>query len=242
MKQATTSSGLERGDGSVWPLRLLAVMIAAVVWLFASFLPRLERRSEPPIEREIEAQLAYQNPNPEEFMILNKSHLVTVLVRGRAEVVQALDDIDLQVSFPPRFLANEPVEVALSLADVTLPDEVDAVSLTPDRLTLLIDDRERVTLPIRPVVVGEPGGGFTMSDVSWEVTPQFAQVEGPHHQVTEIIEVNTEVINVTGKAITFDQKVELLLDHNYSRVLQPTLVTVRIVFPELGAEPGASLR
>ena len=229
-----STSGLER-DGSVWPLRLLAVAIAALVWLFASFLPRLERRSEPPIEREIDAQLAYQNTSPEDFMILKKDHLVTVLVRGRAEDVQRLDSVNLQVPFPAQFTPNEPVEVALSLDEVGVPDDVTAVSLTPDRLSLLIDERERVTLPILPVVVGEPGGGFTMADVQFEVTPQFAQVEGPHHRVTEILQVNTEVINLTGKAITFNQQVELLLDDEYSRVLQPTLATVRVVFPESGA-------
>ena len=97
----------------LWVLRVLAIVIALASWLFFSFLPRLEERSEPLVSSEVVAVAGYEEP--EGYMILNRENSVTVRVHGRSEQMGALTpaEVRLQVPFPERFTANEPVEVQL---------------------------------------------------------------------------------------------------------------------------------
>lgn len=225
----------------IWILRGLALGIAGVIWLFGSLLPRLEVQSAPTNERDLEATVVYQVP--EGFTVLNKRPTVLVRVRGRADIVRSVrsDQVNLQVPFPAPgdFTINQPVEVGLSRSDVALPEGLEVVSLTPDALTLLIDEERRKRLPVRATFSGEPVAGRTRADVEAEITPDHVVVQGPASRVANLDVVETLPINLDGHGIDFQQQVGVRVEDEYVRVLQPDIVTVTVRFRSERASESA---
>jgi YbbR domain-containing protein len=215
-----------------WFLRLAAFLVASLLWLFVSLLPRLEDESEPRAELAIDATVAYQNPRPDDLMILNRGHQISVLVRGRESLVQGLDtrEVDIRIPFPRQFTANEPIDVQLAPDLVTLPEGLEAVSVTPNVITLLIDEKESVKLPVRVVFTGEPAAGLTRLDVQSVVEPGEVTVQGPKHQLESLTEVTTAPVNLDGRAVRFSERVEVRVGGQATRILTPSLVKVTVFF------------
>ncbi|REJ79942.1 MAG: hypothetical protein DWQ36_01555 [Acidobacteria bacterium] len=215
-----------------WVLRCAAFLIATSLWLFVSLLPRLQVQAEPRAELAIDATVAYENPRPDDLMILNRGHEISVLVRGRESLVQGLDtgEVDIRVPFPRQFTANEPIDVQLSPELVKLPEGLEAVSVTPNVITLLIDEKESVKLPVRVVFTGEPAAGLTRLDVQSVVEPPEVTVQGPKHQLQSLAEVTTAPVNLDGRAVQFSERVEVRVEGTATRVLNPSLVKVTVYF------------
>jgi YbbR domain-containing protein len=222
----------------IWLLRLFALVIAIVLWLVVSYVPRLEERREPLIEREIVATLGYQVP--ERYLLLKRDHEVRVRVRGRAEAVRRLgaQDVDLQVPFPSEPSLERPNQVLLRREDVTVPEGVEVASISPNTLSLVVDERETRMLEVVPDLQGEPSAGARVE--GYEVTPPQVLVEGPKRGLEALSRVYTEPIRLESHALTFTEQVEVRSEDPSVRVLQPTLVAVRIdmIAPAPTQQPG----
>ena len=214
----------------LWLLRSLAIVIAVASWLFFSFLPRLEERTEPLVSGDFVAVVGYEEPQG--YMILKReTHRVTVRVRGRAEQLNSLSpaDVRLQVPFPQDFTPNELVEVPLRPSYVSLPQGLQVESLSPDRLDLLIDEKVSKHVGVRPTFQGEPAARATVNYEQTRVEPEEVLVEGPRHELELLETVETERINIANRAVSFRTQVGLHTSAESIRVLQPTLVTVHVV-------------
>ncbi len=215
---------------NLWMFRAAALAIAIAIWLFASYLPRLEEVSEPRVSSEVVATIDFETS--EDYLILNRSsvQMITVRVRGRAERVRGLSsqDVRVQVPFPSNFTPNEPTEIALSANNVRLPRDLEVESLKPDRITLLIDEKETKFVKVRPTFAGEPAARATINRELTRVDPPQVLVEGPLRTLEKLDDIATARINLAGRALSFDQQVGLQPDDEATRVLRPTLVTVYV--------------
>lgn len=224
-----------------WILRLLAVLIAVATWATVSFIPRLEEQSEPLIEREIDATVGYQVPA--QHMILNRGHQVTVRVRGRGDLIRNLrtENVDLQVPFPASPRLDGANEVVLRPSDVELPEGVEVTSVSPDVVSLLIDERQTTSLAVRAEVSGEPSAGARLGEI--RVDPQRAIVEGPKRTLSRLTLISTEEISLEGHALDFQEQVELRSPDQNVRVIRPAVVTVIIeMLPPESAAPVSGTR
>ena len=217
----------------LWPLRVLALTMALVAWVFASYLPDLERRTEPRIEREIEAQFTYEVR--EGYMILNPEQEVHVRVRGREEQVRNLraGDIDVEVPFPEPVDTTSPNVVTLGLNDVLLPDGLEVTGLSPERLTLMIDERITKEVPVIPDFTGEPAAGARLQRDQILVVPATVNIEGPRRKIDHIDRAGTEPIDLTRRAFTFNQTARVRVDDPDTRVVGVTVVTVAVPQQEM---------
>jgi YbbR domain-containing protein len=92
-----------------------------------------------------------------------------------------------------------------------LGEAVGQVQLDPRTAHVTIpvfSDRETRTLPVNPVVTGDPAAGFEIAAVT--VEPPVKLVEGDADQLAELVRVNTEQIPMTGASS--DQTVTVGLD------------------------------
>lgn len=215
-------------EGSLWPLQLLALTAAVVAWFFASYLPDLEKRTEPRIERELEAQITYEVE--EGFMILNPEQRVQVRVRGPEEQVRELEagDIDVEVPFPDPVDTTAPNVVPLGPSNVTLPEGLEVTRLSLERLTLLIDERATREVPVIPELTGEPAAGARVQRDQILVVPATVNIEGPRQKVELIDRARTEPIDLTRHGLTFTQTARVTVDDPDTRVVGVTVVTVEV--------------
>ena len=91
-----------------------------------------------------------------------------------------------------------------------LGEAVGQVELDPRAAHVTIpvfSDRERRTLPVNPVISGDPAAGFEIASVT--VDPPTALVEGDADQLAQLIRVDTALISMTG--VSSDRTVSVAL-------------------------------
>ncbi len=93
-----------------------------------------------------------------------------------------------------------------------LGEAVGQVELDPRAAHVTIpvfSDREQRTLPVSPVISGDPAAGFEIASVT--VDPPTALVEGDADQLAQLIRVDTALISMTGVSSDRTVTVPLLL-------------------------------
>lgn len=228
-------------EQSLWPLRLLALVIAGALWLTTSFVPRIQELRVERVQQQIDATVSYRTPDG--FMILNPEQTVTVTVRGRDEDVYSLSEDDVNVAIPfPENVAPGSIEAPIRVEDVTLPPGLEVLDILPSTLSLILDERKKVSVTVRPVPQGEPLVGFRVDLDNTVVIPAQVEIEGPAQEVESIGEV-LAVVDVNGRGIQeFEEQVQPSINNESVRIVRPNLVTVkvRMIVPEptSGGTPG----
>jgi YbbR domain-containing protein len=131
---------------------------------------------------------------PKEVEVRGPASVISRVVAARADVIIQPSgiDVDQDVELVPVDAVGDAVaQVRLdpSTARVTIP---------------VFSDRESKTLPISPLITGEPASGFEF--VTATVDPHFVTVEGDIDELEAMTTVDTGPISVNG--LSADQEVE----------------------------------
>lgn len=235
-------------NGSRWMFRALAVVIAVGIWLPASFCPRLREMTTPPSEENVEA-VRLTIPDHEGLTVLSfEPEGVNVRIRGNDELIASLelDQIRVQVPLPENVIAGGPysgpreVEVVLAAEDVVLPDEeVEVLSVTPDRLVLTVDEEISVAVPVQVAWIGEPIGGFSVDDENVRIEPRTVTVQGARSEINKLEFALAGPIDLAGRGLDFTaRQVRVRFASEHVRVEFPTIVDVFV--PMISRPPQAS--
>lgn len=218
------------GSESSWPLRLLALAIALVLWVVVT----LDYRGERSAEKSVEAAVTY--PPLEGFVILNPEDRVKVRLRGRERDINAVTPyaVDVRVDIPdptPGLL-----DVPLGASNVRAPREISVVSVEPSVLRLELDHEVSKLVPIRVRLAGEPAAGARALEAS--VRPQELLVEGPASLLRNL-EVLIVSVSLDGHALTFRESQVVQSPDRLVKILQSPVVTIDVPMenPDLPATP-----
>jgi YbbR domain-containing protein len=116
-----------------------------------------------------------------------------------AEVTVALDPQGFDVD---REIAARPVDAN--------GDTVTGIDVEPATIHVqipLFTDKESRTLPVNPVITGQPAPGFRIAAVT--VDPTTVTVEGDAEQLTALIQIDTAPVSVAGATADVAQTVAL---------------------------------
>ena len=204
---------------------LLAIAIAIALW----YTTALEDR-EPESEKTVEASVSYNN-KPEELLIVNRIPEVSVRLRGRQRDIRRLRqrEVDVEVDLSELTAADSgPFTYNLDADEVFLPYEgLEVVSVEPSFITLQLEAKVQRRLPIRVALAGEPAAGAIV--VAREATPNTALVEGPRSHIESLRDIQTAPVALDGHALTFQEQVPLTDSDSLIRIIQPSIVTVRVL-------------
>lgn len=234
-------------SGNRWTFRALAVVIAIGIWLPASFCPRLRDITTTPIETNVAGRLTI--PDHERLRVLSiEPEEVEVRIRGNDELIDSLelDQVRVQVPLPDDVFTGGPysgpreVEVVLAAEDVVLPDDqVQVVSVTPDRLVLNVDEEISVAVPVQVDWVGEPIGGISVDDENVRIEPQSVTVQGARSEINKLEFALAGPIDLTGRGLDFTaRQVRVRFDSEHVQVEFPTIVDVFV--PMISRLPQSS--
>ncbi len=230
-----------------WTFRALAVAIAVGLWLPASFCPRLREMTTPPIEENVKARLTI--PDHERLTVLRfEPEGVDVRIRGADELIASLelDQVRVQAPLPGDVFAGGPysgpreIEVVLAAEDVVLPDEgIEVLSVTPDRLTLAVDEEISVSVPVQVSWIGEPIGGFSVDDANVGIEPRVVTVQGARSEINKLEFAVAGPVDLAGRGLDFTaRQVRVRFPSEHVRVEFPTIVDVFV--PMVSRQPPAS--
>lgn len=216
-------------------LKLVALLLACVLWFFVSA-PRRERLRE----RLVTASIA---------LVAVPSHLVittdipsgvAVRVRGRLSDLRALASQSLEASVDLSSIreAGE-VEITLRPQYLNVPEDIEVVSIEPNKFRFRVEQLRSRAVPIRPFLDGAPPAGYIIGDAT--ASPERALVSGPASEILKLTEVTTERIIMTGRTSTFVQNVAVISDSPLVRLVSPTTTQVTVpVLAEVGPVPPST--
>ena len=201
-------------------LRMTALTLALLLWLFVT----VERRGERPAEKVVEAPVTY-NPPPG-MVLLDPEERVRVRLRGSERDIRRVNpyqiDVQVEVDDPRAGIHEVPLEVE----NVLMPDGLEVVSLDPSVLRVRLDLEVRRLLPVQVPLSGEPAGG-AVQDSPPRVDPPSVLATGPRELVSALSALRTNPISLDGHALPFEETA-LLLSPDPLVQLIPQVVTVYV--------------
>lgn len=123
---------------------------------------------------------------PETVVVSGPTSIIDSVVAARGDIVIQPSGLDIDQDV--RLIAVDQVGAAVT-----------PIQLTPGtaRVTIpVFSDRQSRTLPVRPLISGEPAAGFEIESVT--VDPSVVTVEGDVDELVALTSVETEAVSVTG--------------------------------------------
>ncbi len=242
-------------SSSRWAFRALAVSIAVGIWLPASFCPRLLEMTVPPIEDSVQARVTTEDHD--QMVVLGQPVLgspedpreeLFILIRGSEDAIASLNRDQIRVRVPlgenlfggATYGGPRQVDVILSTENVVLPEGaegIEVVSLSPEQLTLTLDEEVSVQVPVQVETRGEPIGGFTVDYDNVRIVPALATVRGSRSEINRLGYARAGPIDIDGRGLGFvEEQARVRFESDYVVVEFPTFVSVEVPMIE-GRQP-----
>jgi len=199
-------------------LRLTALGLAILAWLFLN----VDRRGERAAEKIVDATVTY-NPPPG-MLILDPQEKVRVRLRGSARAIRRVNPFQLDVQVVVPFTRRDVVDIQPQPENVMIPDGLEVVAIEPSTLRLHVDQEMRKQVPVEVPLIGEPAAGARLAGPP-RVTPDGVMVIGPGKVVSALRQVRTNPISLDGHALDF-QESTLLVPPDPLLQLQTQVVSV----------------
>jgi len=216
---------------SLWPLRLLSLATAIVLWLLFSYSGRQGASSERTLTS---VPVTYNTPQG--YILMNPTTSLSVRVTGGEQAILNLTPFQVSavVSLAPRAGIQE---IVLDERHVSRPSGIDVVSITPDRLSLDVDREIEKRLRVIPDPRGEPAAGAVEGEHTAE--PEFVTVKGPQTSLESRDNIFAPV-SIAGRAHSFEQSVTVDTADPLVQVVGSTTVRVSVVLEPPSLESRSS--
>lgn len=214
-------------------LKFVSLLLACILWWYVSA-PRREQVRE----RIVTASLSLVGVPPS--LVITTPDIassVSVRVRGRKSDLRALASQSLEASADLSSISKAgEVEITIRAQHINVPEEIEVVSISPNKVRFRVEELKQRAVPIRPFLEGAAPTGFIVGQATAE--PQLALVSGPASQIVNLAEVTTERIIMTGRTGTFVQPVAVISDSPLVRIISPLMTQVTVpVLAEVGPAP-----
>jgi len=136
---------------------------------------------------------------------------VRVTVRGKLEDISMLHENDFQAFIDLDYITHEgksllPVQLTLS-KNASLIDTME-LKVSPEHITLNIEEQISAYVPVNPLVSGDPAHGYELKSI--EISPPEVKVTGPRSMVNNCHRLQTKIVSVSD--INSDRTMTVLLE------------------------------
>jgi len=213
---------------------LLAVLLATLVW-YAIAQERRERISE----RQIDASVTLVNVPAQLIVTSDVPRTLTLRVRGPLRLLRTLDPAEAGVVIDLRGAGEGESEFPVESQNVAVPQGVQVIAVVPAEVPLRLERLVRRRVPVQARVVGEPGEGLEIGEISIE--PPTVIISGPRQQVESLQAVVTDPVDVSGATALVESVATVRSPGPLARVVEPLAVRVLVAVTPQSA-PAESKR
>lgn len=216
-------------------LKLVAVALAALLWMIVAGDHLVERSMRVPLEfRNIPTELEIVGDPPTSVDVRLRGSSAQLARLEPREIVAVLDLSGARPGSRMFHLRND---------EVRAPYGVDVSQVVPGTLALDLEKSGRRTVPVVPALDGEPAPGFVIGKVT--SNPPSVEVAGPESRLKQLTGATTEPVAVDGRKEKFSDQVTVGITDSAVRLVQAqnASVTVDIVPAPVEREfPGVPVR
>lgn len=201
-------------------LKLASVLLAVIMWFFVLFRSQVEVSMEvTPTFKQAPEALSVVEVNPE---------AVTVLLKGNERILGRLRPSDIKLVLNLKEGERGKTFIPIERDDIKTPPHVSPVSYKPTGIWVVLESTVKLTLPVRPDILGQPGQGYAVERI--EVMPDMVEVEGAGEEMKSS-HLTTEPIDISGLTATLAKDVRIKAPAGAA--LKPEQVKVRITIRRL---------
>ena len=202
-------------------LKILAIALAALLWLVVA--------GEQIVERALRIPLEFTNLPSQLEIVGEPPNVVDVRVRGSSGALSRMAAGELVAVLDLRGARPGPRIFHLGGSDVRAPFGVEVVQVAPSNLSIAFERSASKVLPIVPEVEGEPAPGFEIGTVTAD--PPTVEVVGPASVLDGLTSAMTEPVSAAGASGPVIESVGVGVTHPAARlrIPDPVRVTVTIV-------------
>jgi YbbR domain-containing protein len=199
-------------------LKLMAVALAALLWLIVA--------GDHLVERSLRVPLEYRNIPPELELVGDPPTEVDVRLRGSSAVLGRLEArdvvavLDLATARPGSRMFH------LRSDEVRAPYGVEVAQVIPGTLAVDLEKSGHRTVPVVPALDGEPAPGFVIGRVTSD--PPTVEVAGPESRLKQLTGATTEPVQVTGSRARIRDVVTVGMTDSAVRLVQPQNATITV--------------
>jgi YbbR domain-containing protein len=199
-------------------LKLMAVALAALLWLIVAGDHLVERSLRVPLEyRNIPAELELVGDPPTEVDVRLRGSSALL---GRLEPRDIIAVLDLAAARPGSRMFH------LRSDEVRAPYGVDVAQVVPGTIAVDLEKSGRRTVPVVPALDGEPAPGYVIGRVTSE--PATVEVAGPESRLKQLTGATTEPVQVTGSHTRVRDVVTVGMTDSAVRLVQPQNATITV--------------
>jgi YbbR domain-containing protein len=147
--------------------------------------------------------------NIPENMIISSDVIdfVNVQVRGQQALLKTLKPRQINIDLNLQDAVEGDNNVTLFHEEVTLPDGLTVVRISPSQLAIKLDRLYDKVVPVVPTFMGTPSAGYETGQVT--ATPDRVAIMGLQEALREVVGIETKHIDLFGKDRSFSQEVGL---------------------------------
>jgi YbbR domain-containing protein len=152
-----------------------------------------------------------------------------VRLRGPETVLRRIDPLRHEMELLVDLSQASPGERTVQLGPDNLvgaPRGVEVAQITPNRLSVGVDESLTREIQVVASVLGQPPSGYHFYGA--RATPETLTIEGPKSQVQALTRMRTDPINLEGRTDPFVVRVGAVPDSPEVRVLDARLISVQV--------------
>lgn len=201
-------------------LKVLSLLLAVLLWFMVAGQKEAERSLRIPLE--------FQNIPERLELIEEPPSFVDVRLRGPAGSLGQVRAGDVVAVLDLASARSGRRIFHLTPEQVSAPTGLRVVHVLPSTVALSFETSASKTVPVVPVIEGEPASGHVVGTVA--ASPAMAQIVGPTTALQRITEATTEPVSVSGATGRVRERVNVAVtdDSVRLRTAQTAIVTVEI--------------
>lgn len=197
-------------------LKVLAVLLALVLWLTVA--------GEQTVERTLRVPLELRNVPAELEIVGDPPMTVDVRVRGSSALLSRMDPGDVVALLDLEGARAGSRLFHLRADEVRGPYGVEVAQITPSTVALELEKSDRRSVPVTPAVEGDPAPGYVLGRAT--ATPAMVEVIGPESRLRDLASATTEPVSVAGQRANVTDVVTIGVSDTALRLAENQTATV----------------
>jgi YbbR domain-containing protein len=185
------------------PFKILSLVFALMIWAWV--------QTERIVSQRTRALVNWTWPE-ETTSVDSLPKTLVVTVKGPQGLVRTVKKRNLKYEVDLTDAEIGPLNIDFSSRALRgIPEGVQVVQISPPGVDLEVDHRMKRVVRIKPVVIGDPATGFKLDGI--DIEPASALITGPRSLVRNIVDIPTDVVDLTDITTTKSFEIGLAPKH-----------------------------
>jgi YbbR domain-containing protein len=205
-----------------WGLKLASLILAMIIWL------ALIGQEKNQGEKTIQARLEIHNRPEQLLLVETPPDYVNLTIRTSIRRLPEITDQNVHVALDLSSATLDQTQYALNHNMVSLPAGVEIRELSPSMVTLKLERRQEITIPVVADQFGTLPEGHKL--ISVECDPTEVRIYGPESKIKDNMQAKTSLIDLSKYTQSREMMMDLILpDPDLRLVESGTKVLVRLI-------------